>query len=116
MYINRSLEMVRGDTFAFNLELEGLEGLTIKDVSFCVKHNERDLDAVALVKKTLGNGVTQIGEDKYQIRVAPEDTERVQPGRYVYDLELTVANEVYTLLKGRIKIWQDVKHERSQNA
>ena len=95
--------MIRGDTFAFNIEIENLE-VDLSSLTFtCRTYKDREI----LFQKTLGEGCAKIDDGKYQIRVAPEDTEDAQDGTYCIDLQAEWGTDRYTLLSGTLKILQD---------
>ena len=105
--VTQNLTMVRGDTFQFKLKLQDVTA-TIGNIVFSCK--KRAVDTNYVFRKTLGDGVTPDGTDpdSYIIRVAPVDTLNVSAGKYVYDLEVTMGQDVYTLLMGNLSIIQDV--------
>lgn len=107
--MNENLYMVRGDTFQFSIEIEGLtEDLTSAYFS-CKKQKD---DTEYIFHKSLNDGIEKIEttEDSrtYQITVAPEDTEGIEEGNYNYDLQIGVGDDIFTPLIGIIKIKQDI--------
>ena len=104
---NRNLSMVRGDTFAFGFEVVGVDHL---DTAFFSCKINAD-DEIYVFQKSFNNGITDAGNGKYRVRVAPEDTENVEVGSYYYDLEIGKNGDIYTVLKGRLKIEQDITRE-----
>ena len=107
--MNQNLSMIRGDTFSFDLVLSDLDGSSIRSVFFTVKRKAADTDVV--LQKTLENGISLLEETTYRVRVAPEDTTGVAAGKYAYDLQIGVENDVYTVLMGTLQIIQDVTTE-----
>lgn len=106
MYIweDRYVLMTRGDTLSFGIEIEGLDQDLETAFLTCKKnHNE-----APLFKKTLGDGITKQETGKYVVRVAPEDTENLEPGKYFYDLEIGANGDIFTILKGVLEIERDV--------
>ena len=83
--MNTNLFMVRGDTFRFNLEIEGLEE-DLTNAYFSCKKNKDDTEY--LFQKSLGDGITKKEDTDtskiYEVVVAPEDTE---------DAELFLSNK-----------------------
>ena len=73
-----------------------------------------DEDAVFTCKLSEEDGVWIDSEDTvhdiltYGVRVAPAKTEDLNTGRYFYDLEIDVNNDVFTLMKGRLLLEYDV--------
>lgn len=112
--MNTNLFMVRGDTYAFAIEIEGL-GQELDSAYFTCKENYED--TTPIFQKSLSDGITKdtelSTEEKYiyKVRVAPEDTKDVVPKNYYYDLEIGANNDIYTILRGVLKIESDVTNE-----
>ena len=107
-----NLYMVRGDTFRFTIEIEGLvQNLT--SAYFSCKKNKDDDEYI--FQKSLGDGIAKVKDNEnskdYEIVVAPEDTEDVDFGNYIYDLQLAVGSDVLTPLLGTLTIDWDVTRE-----
>lgn len=102
----RNLSMVRGDTFCFDVILRELDDSTVESIYFTIKKKITDTEPI--IQKSLGNGITNICEHIYRVRVAPEDTSGVAKGRYEYDLQIGVGADIYTVLLGVMEIFQDV--------
>ena len=106
---NLNLEMTKGDTLSFGVEIIDL-GQEIEEAYFTVKNN---YDDDPLFQKSLGNGIqldTVEGENyTYIVRVAPEDTENLEPKKYYYDFEIRLNGDVFTILKGILDLEFDVR-------
>lgn len=102
----KGLRYTRGDTFSFTLTLTDIDTSSINNIFFTAKKNPTD--SIFVFQKTLADGITDEGEGVYIVRVAPEDTCKVPAGVYVYDLELDIGNDVYTVIKGPLTLVQDV--------
>lgn len=101
------IEMVRGDTLEFVVEIKNISG-TVSAVSFGCRES---LDSPFYTfQKTLNNGITADGDGRYTVRVAPADTATKTPGLYHYDLEFTIGSNVYTPMKGTLRMHMDVTH------
>ena len=106
-----NLFMVRGDTFSFDILIEGLS-VDLDDAYFsCRKDINAPVDYV--FQKSFGNGIEKVeisdtNSRQYHITVSPEDTDDVELGNYYYDLELTAGDEVFTPLIGTFQISYDV--------
>ena len=98
------LEMTKGDTFYLGVELVGFD-TTLDAAYFTVKANKEDDTFV--FQKTLSDGISAEDENKYKVRVAPEDTADLDTGWYYYGLELHANGDVSTVLKGPIHITWD---------
>lgn len=101
---NFNLCMVRGDTLAFSFEIEGINSLDT--AYFSCKANADDEEYV--FQKSLSDGISNVESSKYRVRVAPEDTSDIEVGSYYYDLEIGANSDIYTILKGTLKVEQDV--------
>ena len=110
--MNENLMMVRGDTFSFSIEIEGL----LEDLigaSFSCRKNENESEYI--FQKTLGSGIEKTEETAnsktYKVTVAPSDTAALEKENYFYDLELTSSeNEVFTPYLGILKVVMDCTH------
>ena len=101
---NINLCMVRGDTLAFSFEVEGID--TLDTAYFSCKANADDENYV--FQKSLTDGISLVETGKYRVRVAPEDTSNIEVGSYYYDLEIGANSDIFTILKGVLKVEQDV--------
>lgn len=101
---NINLCMVRGDTLAFSFEVEGID--TLDTAYFSCRANADDENYV--FQKSLTDGISLVETGKYRVRVAPEDTSNIEVGSYYYDLEIRKNSDIYTILKGVLKVEQDV--------
>lgn len=101
---NINLCMVRGDTFAFSFEVDGINSLT--SAYFSCKSNVDDTEYI--FQKSLSNGISNVEGNKYRVRVAPEDTTNIEVGSYNYDLEIGANGDIYTILKGVLKVEHDI--------
>lgn len=105
---NTNIAMVRGDTLAFAVEIEDLD----QDLDTCFFSCKSDpSDTEYVFQKSLDNGIEKDTIGKYKVRVAPEDTENVEPGKYYYDLQIGLNSDIYTVLKGQLEIVFDITRE-----
>ncbi len=107
-----NLEMTKGDTLSFGVQIYKL-GQDLETAYFTVKRNYDDDQYI--LQKALNNGITIghiDGEDYYYVvRVAPEDTEGLEVGKYYYDLQIALNQDVFTILKGIFTIDFEVTRE-----
>ena len=104
---NKNITMTRGDTLSFGMEFDGL----VQDLDsayFTCKSNKSDADNV--FQKSIDNGITKIDSGQYVVRVAPSDTKDIEAGKYYYDLEIGVGDDIFTIMHGVLEIIQDVTH------
>lgn len=104
---NENITMTRGDTLAFNVEVKDENGNVILVDSADFTCKKRPLGDENIFHKALGAGITQ-ADDLMTVRVAPEDTQEVDAGRYFYDFQIGVEHDKFTLMKGILTIEQDV--------
>lgn len=101
-----NITMVKGDTLSFNFQIEGLDGGDLSSAYFTVKANPKG--NLALIQKSIGNGISKVDEGLYVVRVAPDDTENLDAGMLWYDLQIGIGEDIYTVLLGMLEILQDV--------
>ena len=103
--INKNITMVKGDTLAFGMEIEGLN----QDLDTCYFSCKKDpTDNDYIFQKELEDGIEKVSSGVYRIRVAPSDTKNVEIGNYYYDLQIGVNGDVFTILKGVLKIEREI--------
>lgn len=110
---NLNLEVTRGDTFSFGVEIDSL-GQALETTYFTCKSNYDDENY--LFQKTLNDGITldkvEGGNYFYKVRIAPQDTQELEPGKYYYDFQIEVNSDTFTILKGVLTIEFDVTEGR----
>ena len=109
--IMRDISMVRGDTLSFGFQITGLNGAEPDAISFSCKENLEDETYIFSI--SLGEGIERRSYDQatdtltYGVRVAPELTADVELGKYFYDLQIGINDDVLTLVKGKLSIeWE----------
>lgn len=102
----QNITMIRGDTLAFNAQVFDQDGepITVDSAYFTCK---KAISNENVFQKALNNGIYQ-EDGMMSVRVAPEDTREVDEGRYYYDFQIGVNNDVYTILIGMLSIEQDI--------
>ena len=106
--MNKNLNMVRGDTLSFAIEIEGLN----QDLDTCYFSCKKDpSDDEYVFQKELEDGIEKVETGKYKIRVAPSDTKTIEIGNYYYDLQIGVNGDVFTVLRGILKIEKEITGE-----
>ena len=112
--VNQNIDMVRGDTLAFNFQLSGLGSRIAYDallVTFAVAEH---YDDVSLIECTNGNGISLESYDAakdtatFSVFVAPSMTKTLDLARYYYDLQIKDNSNVVTLMRGRLTLVYDV--------
>lgn len=106
-----NMSMVRGDTLVFFFKLTELSADRVASLKFTCKVS--DTDDAEIFQKTIGDGITLLDaeENLWKVRVAPEDTAGLSGSSkydYVYDIQLGVGEDIYTPVKGKMTIIQDV--------
>ena len=106
--MNKNIKMVRGDTFSFGIEyaFDDESSQDLETCYFSCKKNPNDEEYI--FQKSLSDGISKVSNGKYRVRVAPEDTEDVEVGNYLYDLEFGLNGDIFTIIKGILTIENDV--------
>lgn len=109
--MKKDIELIRGDTLSFNFILNE----TLNNAYFTCKRTTKKDDTDYLFQKSLGNGISLVEESEegkvYAVRIAPEDTHDIDKGKYFYDLQIEINQDVFTPLIGKFKIMDDVTRE-----
>ena len=103
-----NLEMIRGDTLSFAIKLSGLDQ-DLSSAKFSCKNSLKDSEYV--FQKSLSDGITKVEQGIYRVRVAPEDTENLAIKSYIYDLEIGVNGDKFTIMRGSLTLIEDVTRE-----
>ena len=113
---NLNLEMTKGDTLSFGVEIYGL-GQNLDTAYFTCKKNYDS--NVNIFQKSLNNGITLDRHDEsgnyfYKVRLAPEDTTNLEVGKYYYDFQISCNGDIFTIMKGIFTFDYDVTQEGAQ--
>lgn len=100
----KNFTMIRGDTVRFFLSFKNLDE-DPDEIWFSVREN---YDAPYIFQKSLDDGITPDNEGGYLVHIAPEDTQELTAGQYIYDLELKIGEDITTPLMGKIELVADV--------
>ena len=87
--------MPRGDIriVGFTIKSESQEPLELDNIYFTLKRNYKSRDI--LLQKTLASGSIEcIDDNVYQFAIEPEDTDHLDYGDYVFDIEV-VSNSAH---------------------
>ena len=102
----QNLTMIKGDTLSFNIVIDGLDGQDIESAFFTCKAVPTSDDVI--FQKSLGDGISKIGDGVYVVTVSPADTEDTTAGAYYYDCQIGINGDAFTILIGLLTILQDV--------
>lgn len=106
--MKKNLNMIRGDTLAFTFEIEGLE----EDLNSCYFSCKKKIsDPEYTFQKSLENGITKVEQGKYKVRIAPGDTHNIETGEYLYDLQIGIGSDIYTVMTGPLTIEKEITGE-----
>ena len=110
MTYRQDFDHTRGDTLPIVFTLD--QALSLADegtkITFSVKVKETDNNYVFQVDKTAVTALENEEAYSYLMKVPAGNTVDLPLGRYYYDLELQVNNEVYTLVKGFMDLTFDI--------
>ncbi len=107
-----NLELIRGDTLDLKFQRKLINNEVITEVPdkmyFTIKSSYYDEDYL-IQKRLEDNSITFNSQDKYYyFTLEPSDTDNLNYGTYVYDIEIIKDGVVKTILKGKIKIKEEV--------
>lgn len=104
-----NLEVTKGDTLSFGFKLTKIKQ-ELDTARFTCKTNFDDIEPI--FEKNLEKGITLDHHDLedyyYKVRIAPEDTENLELGKYYYDLQIEINGDVFTIMKGIFTLDYDV--------
>ena len=109
--IANNMEMVRGDTLAFNFQLQGLEGGT-PTFAFRVT---RDYEDAPVAEADSEDGISQVAVDSvhdittFAVGLSPSKTASLDTGKYYYDLTMYLEDNVITLMRGTLTLFNEVE-------
>jgi len=104
--IETEFNFVRGTTYSRNFNLTDYDA-NIDEMYFTVKESEKD--RLPVIKKTLGNGITQLETEEentksYNLLINSDDTENLQVDKpYYFDVKIVTYGENTTIKKVIIK-------------
>lgn len=110
--IKRDITMIRGDTMSFGFQIQGLGGQTPRVITFtCKETPESDTD---LFSVDLNDHIRERSYDSehdirtYVVRIPPILTADLELGRYFYDLQININNDIITLMRGRLSLEYEI--------
>lgn len=111
--VNTNATIVRGDTWSFGVKISFDDDVQNLDTAYLsCKLNYDDYDYI--FRKSLNDGIDLAESDSnsvtYRVRVDPLDTKTLEPGNYLYDLQIGINHDIFTILKGVLKIERDMTH------
>ena len=99
------LSMVRGDSESISVTISGYD---MQPGDFLEMTIRKNLDAPV----TMYRKVTEFPDNKAVINFFPEETQDLELGDYVYDMQLTFGGAVKTIIKPtRFTLEADVTHD-----
>ena len=101
---HQNITMTRGDTLAFGVEIIDLD----QDLDTMFFTCKSSFDGDIVFQKSLEDGISKVETGLYRVRVAPNDTKRLEAGEYYYDLEIGVNSDIFTLLQGVLTLEHDL--------
>ena len=101
------IHMTKGDTLSFGIKITGLDQ-DLDSAYFTCETRIPNVTNETVFQKSLENGITQVGDGEYAVRIAPEDTADLPVDLYSYDLQIGVNDDIFTLIKGILYIENEV--------
>lgn len=104
-----NIDAIRGDTLTIYFEIESDQVLALSDDNFKITFSlKQSATASGYVFQKDKTAVTELGENKFKIRIAPEDTTNLVPGFYFYDIQLDIYDDVFTIALGKLHLEIDI--------
>ena len=103
--------MPRGDIYPVRFQIYETEtDLTTIDFTQIYMSCKKSVnDKNVLFQKSLSSGsIVKIADGDYQFRIEPEDTNNLQFGEYVFDIELIYENEIKQTVYGTLRLSEEV--------
>lgn len=106
--IKRDIAIVQGDTCSFGFQIQGLQGQRPTSIILSCKETIEDEDPLFMVSDT--DTIDERSYDEttdiltYSVRIPPYATHNIPLGRYFYDLQIVVNDDVITLMSGRLSL------------
>ena len=110
--IRRDIDIVQGDTLSFGFQVQGLKGEKPSSIYFSCKETIESESYLFQVDNN--NNIDERSYDSetdtltYGVRIPPYLTFGIDLGRYFYDLQIIVNDDVITLMTGRFTIEKQV--------
>lgn len=102
----KRIQMIRGDTLSFQVEFVDPIG-SINSVYFTCRRSPNES---IVFQKSINNGVSLIDGSSFRVKISPNDTKDLPARTYVYDLQVGIGSDVYTVLIGDFDIEQDITY------
>lgn len=106
------IELIRGDTYQLKFQRKLTDDTVITqkpdEMYMTFKRNYNEIDYV--LQKRLSRDEIIFNEDDnyYYVTIEPEDTNDLDYGSYVFDIETKVGKVVKTITLGKLKIKKEV--------
>lgn len=115
---NEYITMIRGDTLSFGVIVNDENGnpidFDLDNVKMTCQSQNINNNNI-LFQKTLGDGITKKSQGTYVIRVAPQDTENEELGKYFYDIQIEKNGDVFTIMHGILELQYEVTRGVNKN-
>ena len=109
------MRIIRGDskTFTFQRKDKDKNVITEKPDKMYLTIKQNEYEKQALIQKTFDNGI-RFENDTYYVEFKPEDTDNLNFGEYVYDIETINSDIVKTIKKDTFVIESEVTHKENE--
>ena len=109
------MKIIRGDskTFTFQRKDKNKNVITEKPDKMYLTIKQNEYEKQPLIQKTFDNGI-RFEDDTYYVEFKPEDTNNLNFGEYVYDIEIINGDIVKTIKKDTFIIDSEVTHKENE--
>lgn len=107
------IEFFRGDSKVINLTVKDQDGnpvdITGATITFTVKEDAADADDDAVIQVD-GDPIPG-SEGKAKIELEPTDTDVEPKTTYVFDIQIKIDSNVYTVAQGGVSVLRDITQD-----
>lgn len=109
------MKIIRGDNKTFTFQRKDADGKVITEkpnkIYLTIKQNEYEKQV--LIQKTFDDGI-RFENNTYYVDFVPEDTDNLNFGEYVYDIEIINGDVKKTIKKDIFVIESEVTHKENE--
>lgn len=104
-------QVKRGDQFSFIVYFKNLNQ-DLTTIRFGLKE---DYDKPLIMDKSLGDGITKIDTQHYQVNFSTTDSLSAEAGMYVFDLRYTIGDTPKTPVSGYVLFQESVFNNNQES-
>ena len=115
--VSNAMQIYKGDDGTWKITVKDASGdpvdITGAAIIFTAKTSEAEAPSIQRRSPLAGGDVTQIEitdatKGEFKVHLVPSDTENLEAGNYVYDIQMTLNSKVRTIIKSKLTLLEDV--------